>query len=164
VIDDDGFPGLPDFVADGRLDLQFSARLETERDFIADAARYPAVLGNPRDRREAHAGRPAHHFEDRRHRFYAADGLNIGLKFVRHGHVLSGDSRSRMPAPIQAEGTSISGRNGKRRTGVTTFLSVAGTRFGRPYHILSNALGGKAMMAFWYHFAILFEALFAGWA
>jgi len=47
--------------------------------------------------------------------------------------------------------------------GETTIISRAG---GAPTlavgmaHILSSATGGKAMMAFWYHFAILFEALF----
>ncbi|MBN3002421.1 carbon starvation protein A [Chromobacterium alkanivorans] len=47
--------------------------------------------------------------------------------------------------------------------GESTILSRAG---GAPTlavgmaHILSNVIGGPAMMAFWYHFAILFEALF----
>ncbi len=50
-----------------------------------------------------------------------------------------------------------------RDVGEATVLSRAG---GAPTlavgmaHILSAAVGGQALMAFWYHFAILFEALF----
>src|ERR1700712_1617310 len=47
--------------------------------------------------------------------------------------------------------------------GETTIITRAG---GAPTlavgmaHIISSAIGGKSMMAFWYHFALLFEALF----
>ena len=50
-----------------------------------------------------------------------------------------------------------------RDVGETTIISRVG---GAPTlavgmaHIFAAALGGKALMAFWYHFAILFEALF----
>jgi carbon starvation protein len=50
-----------------------------------------------------------------------------------------------------------------RDVGETTIISRAG---GAPTlavgmaHIFASVLGGKALMAFWYHFAILFEALF----
>lgn len=61
--------------------------------------------------------------------------------------------------PITAETINQTARD----VGEATIVSRAG---GAPTlavgmaHIISSAIGGKAMMAFWYHFAILFEALF----
>ncbi len=37
LINDDGFAALPDFVADGGLDLQFVAGLQAERQFVLEA-------------------------------------------------------------------------------------------------------------------------------
>jgi len=54
----------------------------------------------------------------------------------------------RQAAADVGEGTILS------RTGGAPTLAVGMAE------ILSSAIGGKAMMAFWYHFAILFEALF----
>ncbi len=64
-----------------------------------------------------------------------------------------------MGFPISAETIASTARD----VGETTIISRAG---GAPTlavgmaHIFSNLIGGRAMMAFWYHFAILFEALF----
>jgi carbon starvation protein len=64
-----------------------------------------------------------------------------------------------MGFPIGAETIAATAKD----VGETTIISRAG---GAPTlavgmaHIFSNLIGGRAMMAFWYHFAILFEALF----
>jgi len=61
--------------------------------------------------------------------------------------------------PIAADSLTAAARD----IGETTLLSRAG---GAPTlavgmaHILSDALGGRAALAYWYHFGILFEALF----
>jgi len=63
------------------------------------------------------------------------------------GFVITPDMLTQMAADV-GEHTIIS------RAGGAPTLAVGMA------HILSNVIGGKAMMAFWYHFAILFEALF----
>lgn len=66
---------------------------------------------------------------------------------------------SAMGFPIDAASIAQTARD----VGETTIISRAG---GAPTlavgmaHIFSRVVGGQAMMAFWYHFAILFEALF----
>ena len=63
------------------------------------------------------------------------------------GFVITPDMLTQTAADV-GEGTILS------RAGGAPTLAVGMA------HILSGAIGGKAMMAFWYHFAILFEALF----
>src|ERR1700693_4266639 len=84
MVDDNGFAASPDFVANRRFNLQLSARLKAELDFIAHAACDPTIVGDPCYGREPHAGRPAYDLEDRRHRCDAIDGGSIGFKVVRH--------------------------------------------------------------------------------
>ena len=55
VIDDDGFAGLADFMADGGLDLKFVPGLEAEIDLVKDAAGDPVILGDPGYGRKTHA-------------------------------------------------------------------------------------------------------------
>jgi carbon starvation protein len=63
------------------------------------------------------------------------------------GFVITPDMLTQTAADV-GEGTILS------RAGGAPTLAVGMA------HILSGVVGGKAMMAFWYHFAILFEALF----
>jgi carbon starvation protein len=68
-------------------------------------------------------------------------------KISSWGFVITPDTLTQLAQDV-GESTVLS------RTGGAPTLAVGMA------HILSNVLGGKALMAFWYHFAILFEALF----
>ena len=68
-------------------------------------------------------------------------------KISSWGFVITPDTLTQLATDV-GENTVLS------RTGGAPTLAVGMA------HILSNVIGGKALMAFWYHFAILFEALF----
>lgn len=75
------------------------------------------------------------------------EAVEVAAKVSQWGFVITPDVLLQTAADV-GEKTIIS------RAGGAPTLAVGMA------HIISGALGGKAMMAFWYHFAILFEALF----
>src|ERR1700691_176914 len=85
VTDHDGFAALPDFMTDGRLDLQFAPRLQAKVDLIEDTARHPIALGHASDGCETHAARPRDSIENRWYGRNPANALDVFLKVVRHG-------------------------------------------------------------------------------
>ena len=97
----------------------------------------------------------------------AASILDPGVYFTMNSPAaVVGTTAESASAAVGAMGHPISAaliEQTARDVGETTIISRAG---GAPTlavgmaHIFSHVLGGKAMMAFWYHFAILFEALF----
>jgi carbon starvation protein len=72
---------------------------------------------------------------------------DAATKISSWGFVITPDALTQLASDV-GEKTVLS------RTGGAPTLAVGMA------HILSKVIGGKALMAFWYHFAILFEALF----
>jgi carbon starvation protein CstA len=97
----------------------------------------------------------------------AASVLDPGLYFALNSPVAAiGTTSAEAAAAVSGWGFAITPAmldEAARQVGESTILSRTG---GAPTlavgmaHILSNVIGGPGMMAFWYHFAILFEALF----
>ncbi len=97
----------------------------------------------------------------------AASIIEPGIYFAMNSPAaVVGTDPASAAAAVSAMGFAISPETiaqTARDVGETTIISRAG---GAPTlavgmaHIFSQLIGGKAMMAFWYHFAILFEALF----
>jgi carbon starvation protein len=97
----------------------------------------------------------------------AASTLEPGLYFALNSPTaIIGTTPDTAAAAISSWGFTVTPdmlREAATNVGESTILSRTG---GAPTlavgmaEILSGAIGGKTMMAFWYHFAILFEALF----
>ncbi len=97
----------------------------------------------------------------------AASVIDPGLYFAMNSpSALIGGSVDHAAQVISGWGFPVSGdalSGAAHDVGETTLLSRSG---GAPTfavgmsHLLAGALGGRGMLAYWYHFAILFEALF----
>ncbi|HUO96578.1 MAG TPA: carbon starvation CstA family protein, partial [Steroidobacteraceae bacterium] len=78
----------------------------------------------------------------------------LGTTAANAAQVISGWGFTITPDMITATATDIGEKTILSRAGGAPTLAVGMAQ------ILATAVGGKAMMAIWYHFAILFEALF----
>ncbi len=97
----------------------------------------------------------------------AASILEPGIYFTMNSPpAVVGTSPESASAAVEKMGFAVSAETiaeTAREVGETTIISRTG---GAPTlavgmaHVFANAIGGKGMKAFWYHFAILFEALF----
>ncbi len=97
----------------------------------------------------------------------AASVLEPGIYFAMNSPAaLIGTTPEQAAAVVSSWGFAVTPTDLEllaKQVGESTILSRTG---GAPTlavgmaHILSTAIGGEALMAFWYHFAILFEALF----
>ena len=78
----------------------------------------------------------------------------IGTNVTQAAHVISGWGTTITPEQISQIARDVGESTVLSRTGGAPTLAVGVAT------ILSNLLGGRAVMGIWYHFAILFEALF----
>ncbi|TFI59495.1 carbon starvation protein A [Sphingomonas parva] len=78
----------------------------------------------------------------------------IGTTTADAANAVSGWGFAITPAMLDQVAAHVGEATILSRTGGAPTLAVGMA------HILSNVIGGPGMMAFWYHFAILFEALF----
>ncbi|QRE76308.1 carbon starvation CstA family protein [Methylobacterium aquaticum] len=97
----------------------------------------------------------------------AATVIDPGVYFTMNSPAaIVGTTPESASAAVTAMGFPISPETIKQTAADVGEHSVISRAGGAPTlavgmaHIISNVIGGKAMMAFWYHFAILFEALF----
>jgi len=83
-----------------------------------------------------------------------APAAAIGTTAANAAHVISGWGFTITPEMINQTAADIGEKTILSRAGGAPTLAVGMAQ------ILAHAVGGKSMEAFWYHFAILFEALF----
>ena len=85
IVDDYRVAVLPDLIADGRLDTEFSARREAKGDAVPNGAADPLIRSHARDGDEAHARNTCGQIQDLGNRPDLLDGIDVRLDVNCHG-------------------------------------------------------------------------------